>query len=308
MKKNRLAAVLPAALLLLASCASPGAGKDYHTMYTGDGTNAPETVIITLPAETVIVTVPVEVTGAPETKAPEVTTGTAVITDAPVTEATTAPVETAEPSLLTVKYETAVKDLGSGSSATYIYPVISGLSSETVATKLNSNLSNLAEFDFIADEHCKDYSEKIKNGNKVAYKVTSCDVTRVTSTLISVRMTAEYTVTGSDKVELIFAHYMSLTTGKEIKSKDVFSNFAKILDQLEATKNKTGASGNFDSSTDISGIIKQYRAGIAYNTYPVTYLTGSELVIAVSSAGQSGGYAEYSIPLSSIGDCFKITF
>ncbi|MCQ2426964.1 MAG: hypothetical protein MJ137_00995 [Clostridia bacterium] len=308
MKKTITACILLAAMLSAASCASPGSGNVYHTLYTGDGTRSPETVYITLPPETVIITVPVPVTREPDTGTGESVPVTAPVTESPVT----GPSEssgTESVSTVMVTMETAVKDLGGGSKATLKYPSLKGLSSETVENKLNSQLAVIAEYDFIADEHCKDYADRIAEGKKVTYSVKDCDVTKITGLLISVRWTAEYSVGDAEPTLLIFTHYMNVSTGKEIKAKDIFSDFGSILTLLENGKmTPVYSAPGFETSTDMAAMIKQYRAGLAYNIFPATYVSGDSLFVAVTAGGTAGGYAEYKIPLSSVSDYLKITF
>ena len=305
MKKTAFAAAAAAAMIFLASCAGPGSGKEFHTLFSGEGTRAPETVIVTLPPETVIVTVPVPagtatppedtatpVTSERGTSAPENTSGT------PGTSPSGAAFEIADSTL----------SLGGSSSAALKYPVFSELPSETVRKKLNEQLAEMAKFDFQYNERCKDYQDRIAEGQKVVYRTLSCDVTFMNDAFISVRWSAEYTAGNSDPLPLVFAHYMNLSTGKEIKPKDLFSDIGSVLDLLAAGKMKlVESTKNFASELDLELAVKQFRAGISYNTYPVTYMTGEGLVLIVSLDNPAGDFGEYFADFGSVGKYLKVT-
>ena len=303
MKKTALAAAA-AFLLLFASCAEKGSDKEFHTMFTGEGTRAPETVIVTLPPETVIVTVPV----------PQGTTGPEEsLTDATADTGSSVPVETTGTpgtSSAAVVYTVAdsTLSLGGTSSAGLKYPVFSGLQSDTVQKKLNEQLADMAKYDFQYNERCKDYPDRIAEGQKVVYRTLSCDVTFMNDAFVSVRWSAEYTAGNSDPLTLVFAHYMNLSTGKEIKPKDIFSDIGSVLDLLASGKMKLGESTkNFSAEVDLGLAVKQFRAGISYNTYPVTYMTGEGLVIIISLDNPAGDYGEYFADFGSVGNYLKVT-
>ena len=305
-KKCRAACAAPAAallllLIILSGCSGGGDGRELHTMVAGEGTRTPETVIVTVPGETVIVTV--YVSGGPGTSSPA-TPGVTSPEDTGGESGTSA--DTAAPEY-TWKTVTATKDLGSGSRALFIYPEVEGMASANIQSKLNTLMAQIAEYDFTANESCKDYADRIAAGSKVNYETKSCDVTYAGNGIMSVRTAAEYTVSGADPVLLAFVHILNTSTGKEIKPKDLYSDFGGLLDLLASGgMTKIYATEGYDSAADLDGTVVQYRARMAYGVYPPVYFTADSAVLIMALEQQKSGYAEYSAPLRQAGKFFKI--
>ena len=295
---------------LLCGCASPAPEREVHTLFPGNGTYAPQTVYVTLPPETVYVTVPVTGGGADETSAEPVQVTEPVVTTSPETTA----VQTEQTEQISnVSYviaENSIKlDSAGNCRAVLRYPRLSGMENTAVETKINTLFGQITEVDFTTNENCKDYKEKIQSGLTVGYQITECDVTLLSPVMISVRWRAEYTSSDAEeKTCLSFAHTVNLSTGKEIKTKDVFSDFVSVLDLIAKGKaTRTRATDGFDSRTDLQTLIANYKTRVAYFVYPPVCFSEESLIVILQSEAKYGGWAEYSIPLDQIGSFLKIT-
>ena len=304
--KKRQIAIAAAGLLLLTGCANGSGGREVHTLYPGNGTYAPQTVYVTLPPETVYVTVPVTVTDEPEQSA----TVEPDATSSPETAEQTS-VETAPQSGISYEISETVKKLDNAgkSTATLRYPKLSGLASATVEEKINTLLYQMTEVDFTTSEYTKDYAEKIAAGVTVKYEVTDCAVTLASSALICVRWRAEYTSSdAAETVRLAFARVLNPSTGKEIKPKDIFTDFPKILDMISAGQAvRSAVTEGFDSRNDLSSLIANYKTRVAYSVYPPVCFTADSLIVVLQSDGAAGGWAEYTFPLDSVRGYLKVT-
>ncbi len=303
--KKRQIAIAAAALLLLTGCANGSGGREVHTLYPGNGTYAPQTVYVTLPAETVYVTVPVTATEEPEqtgTVEPEATSS-------PETAAETA-AETSAPSGISYVISETVKKLDNAgkSTSTLRWPQLSGLASPSLEEKINTLLYQMTEVDFTTSEYTKDSSEKIAAGVTVKYEVVDCSVTLASSSLICVRWRAEYSTSdSSETVRLAFARVLNPSTGKEIKPKDVFTDFPKILDMISAGQaERTAVTEGFDSRNDLASLVANYKTRVAYSVYPPVCFTSDSLIVVLQSDGAAGGWAEYRFPLDLVRGYLKV--
>ena len=279
-----------------------GKGGEVRTLFAGDGTEEVRTVIVTFPPETVIVTVPVGVTD-------EATDPGTV--DIPETDVTTAGPEVTEKPGEGYEYtmHTYERSLGGGSTASFTYPRISGMANETLQTKINTLLGDITEYDFTSAEFSKDYADSIASGVTVGYRVDECDVTFINSAFMSVRWRVSYTRSNADEAyRTAFVHHINLSTGKEIKTKDIFSDFYTVLDLLEGGKmTRVESTDGFDSRSDFSSLMKNMRARVPYSVFPPVYFTPDTLCVIVCSEHQSGGWAEYSVPLADVRHCLKVS-
>ncbi len=293
-------------LLTLCSCSFSDSGRTIHTLHPGDGITEPETVIVTVPGETVIVTVPVhEGTTSPETQADD--TNPVSVTTGAVT--TSAPSTSLKPEFGYVLI-TDSKNLGKESMATLIYPALQNTGNAEIENKVNELLADIAFNDFTGNENCKDYEDKIASNITVSYTVTACDVKLCSPAFMSVRFEAEYTLSdSSDKYNFIYTHTINLSTGKEIKTKNLFRDFGSILTMLEEGKLTRGASTqDFDTLVDMKDTIARLRSGIAYGTLPKVYFTEDKLYVIIELDQKLGGWAEYSVPLSQVSSYLAISF
>ncbi|MBO7376366.1 MAG: hypothetical protein J6V01_04595 [Clostridia bacterium] len=309
MKKTCL--VLSVLLILTAlaasGCTGREPGREVHTLYPGGGTYAPQTIYVTLPAETVIVTVPVTVTGEPETAGVTEPEQTSSPSETALTETgeTTLPVTV-------VSWEMAENPInldGAGKSrAELIYPKLSGMINTALEEKINTLFGQITEVDFTTNELCKDHMEKVLAGITVNYRITECTVTLFKESMISVMWKAEYTTSDSEeKTCLAFAHTVNLSTGKEVKAKDVFSDFASILDRISSGRiPRTGASEDFDSKNDLQQLVSNYKTRLAYSFYPPVCFTEDSVIVILQSEGKTGGWAEYTAKTSDVGGFMKI--
>lgn len=292
----------------MGSCSGSG-GKVYHTMFEGTSASPdPETVIVTVPVS-VIVTVPVE----PSTLAP--VSDHPVSTDAPATAdaKTTEEATTAEPvEVLNFDYEivTEEKNIGgqSGGSSKMIlrYPKISGLSNEKTETKVNSLLGQIAE----AKCNAKNSGSSDKVG--IVIEVTKSEVTFINANIMSVRNEGKVSFTdGSAGEEFVFCNVINLSTGKDIAPKNVYTTegFAKVMELFKSGA-FTGVRTNADMEKNVTKaeMMAPYKDYETYSSnYPPTYFTDKALVICVAAEAGYGYWAEYSVPLDKVSDCFRIS-
>ncbi len=295
--------------LAAAGCVEREPEREVHTLYPGGGTYAPQTIYVTLPVETVIVTVPVTVTAEPETAGatePEQT-----LTPPPETSAAETAEETTVPVTVvswTMEENSILLDGAGKSRAQLRYPKLSGMINTALEEKINTLFGQITEVDFTTNELCKDHMEKVRAGITVNYRITECTVTLFKASMISVMWRAEYTTSDTEeKTCLAFAHTVNLSTGKEVKTKDVFSDFASILDRISSGKiPRTGASEDFDSKNDLQQLVSNYKTRVAYSFYPPVCFTEDSVIVILQSEGKTGGWAEYTAKTSDVSDFMKI--
>lgn len=294
--------------ITLGSCSGTGT-KVYHTLYEGTSADpTPETIIVTVPV-TVIVTVPVEIT----------TSGLITLkptdTDAPVTTAaaTTVPDTTAEPiDVVDFKYEIVSEEKilgtqgGHTSKMILRYPRISGLSSEATQNKVNTLLGQIAE----AKCSAKNTGATDKAG--IIIEVTKSEVTFINGKILSVRNEGKVSYTDDTVGEyFVYCNVINLTTGKDVAPKNIYTvdGFANVLELFKNGK-FSGVRTNADMEKNMTktDMVAPYKDYVTYSTnYPPTYFTEDKLVICVAADASYGYWAEYSIPLSQVKDCFKIS-
>ena len=290
MKKRVLCGVI-ALLLLCGLCACGTAAPTVHTLHPGDGSRAPETVIVTVPGDTVIVTVPVVVTGTPVTTPdPEDTGETPVASDG-----------------LSYVMKNETRKLGNGSFANLTYPQLQNTGNAVAETNSNLLLAEVSMKLLSSNDVTKDYNDRVKAGSKVTFTVTDCTVTVCTPALCSVRFTATYLVDSGTPRSLIYTYLLNPSTGSEIKAKNVFSNFGGVLDQFEQDKmQQIYATDGFDKNFKKADWIKYYRDNILYKFTPSVYFTPDSLVVIAELSGSQGGWAEYSVALDTVAGVVKV--
>ena len=282
---------------MAASCAvGGGGGRVVHTIFAGTGTLAP------VPTETETITddESVDISGTTETSG-EVTGSSG----GDITTTTTGEVppvtgeDTTPPPVVDYNYEvvTSTQDLGSGgalkSTKTLRYPRISGLDATAVQNKINTLLANIAEAKFSV--YVTNVAELIADGAGVDYEITKSEITYLGNNILSARSegTVKYSGNTNEKdFEFIYCNFVNLSTGKELKSKDIYSDFGSILDMLGS-----GAFTKINDASDegIEAFIKEYKANMVYNIYPDAYFTADALVIVVDET-----LAEYSISFDKV--------
>lgn len=313
-ERIRVIAVLLASLavaLCFASCALGGGdGRDVHTMFEGTGTLAPLTAAPTQPPVTTspVITGAATTASAGDTTADPGTLPPDITTAAPETEPeTTVPVE-----IVTYDYDvvTVNADIGTlgtlKSTKTVRYPKITGLADTAIQDKINTLLVQIADAEF--QKSVSNVDEYLTNGVTIRYEVTKTAVTYMGNNLLSVR--SEGTVKYSDSADtekFIYCNIINLSTAKDIKLSNVYSDFGKVMTLFTggSFSRISGMSG-LESNVDRKTMMDQYKYYNLYNIYPETYFTSDSLVIVVEVASQYGYVAEYSVPLTALGGCLAL--
>ncbi len=281
------------AALTLVSCrrAEP---DDKHSLVVGvdiltdDATTAPDPVSIpesdTSPA-------------SPDSSSP--ITESSPVTQKPQTEETTEIVDVVSYEYDVVLSELKLADVGSQQSRRILrYPKLTGLSNESMQTKINELLEEIALSEF--KNRLLGLEEYTKSGVAVTYEITSSQVTYLGGNLLSVRSEGGISYSdGADTVRFVYANTINLNTGKNLSQKKLYSDFEglKRLFEAGAFKQISGAD-NITSSISLADMMSQYSLWELYNTYPVTYFTSTELIISVELTSKLGGFAEFSLPLT----------
>ena len=323
--KKSLLALLPALLLILGGCSSEKA-PEYHTMFEGTLTQSPaQTVIVTVPT-TVIVTVYRDETapgpGDITTSVPgDVTTAPGTGTEPVVTTTPETTAEPTEPDLISTKIIGSETDLGSKGSAKakmiLRYPELSGMKSESIQTKVNTLLSQ------IADVRCRNFingvDDFLSSGISVTLDVTSCEVTFINSSIMSVKSSGKVSYSDSRAdVNFMYCNIINLSTGKDIALKNIYCStgadgknvltFGQIIDLFTNGQfTAVSADKNINTKAKRQEIISQYSDYADYATYPQTYFTGDSLCICIDVGSEYGDWAIYSIPLSTVSPLLKIS-
>ena len=311
MKIIPLTCALALCAALLASCYDASFGDGYRTMPLGTGTNAPVLEVTeppesTSPAEDIIEAP--EVTGAPSVT-DEVTTSAPDVTKAPDTTA-----EETEPSVI-VNYEfdviEEVRDLGTTGgkkcTATLRYPALTGLEDKEMQAKVNEYIAEIASSKY--NNRLPNASELISAGTAVSYEITETSVTFLGGDLLSVRSVGriDYADDTADE-QFVYCNNISLSKGRDIKLKNTYSDFGRIMDIFIAG-GFTQISGDSTLSSDLSysQLMEQYKLFAQYGTYPETYFTGDSLVLVIETNRDHGFFAEYSIALTAVNDHLLIS-
>ena len=282
-----------------ASCGLGGGGRTVHTIIAGTGTLSPDTEDTTESAA-----VP-EDTTVPEDTSVETDVQSSDSVPTESSEAITTTGDETLPPAADYEYEviTSSSDLGSNggvkSTKTLRYPKIGGTGSETIENKINTLLANIAEAKFSV--RVTNVAELLADGTGIQYEVTKSEVKYLGNNILSVRSEGRvaYSGNGAGKDEkFIYCNFVNLSTGKELKSKDIYSDFGAILDMLgSGTFTKiSGEDGGLDE------FIREYRANMVYNVFPEAYFTADSLVIALDGAS-----AEYAIPLDKVNACLAVS-
>ncbi len=302
LKKTISFVCLAALVCALSSCALFSTdGRQMQTLHSGE-TRPPiphETTSAVISSDT---TVPDNTTVPDETTAPNTD-----VTTAPTSDVTTAPDETtANVDIITYDFEviTVVEDLGSGgsgkSSRTLRYPKLTGLSNETIQTKLNDALASLADIEF--DAKITNVEEDIAAGLTVKYEVTDTAVTYLGNNLLAVRSSAKVVYSdGSGDNEFAYSYLFNLSTGKTVSMAKLYSDFGSVMSLFNAG-DFTQISGKTDVTKDVSlsEMMEQYKNYKLYSTYPDSYFTPTHLVLIIELNAMAGYYAEFSVPLEKV--------
>ncbi len=309
-----ICAVLAVILLgtALGSC-SVRTGKTFRTMFEDTETKSPpETVIVEVPV-TVIVTVtvegatsvvPVVVTGTP---------GTSGVTESPVTTGavTSEPVQVSSLTFETVEDERTVASSGGKSSTMLLrYPRIGGMTNSSVQDKVNSLLVQIAEVRCGA--RMNGAEEALKAGTVTTLEVVKCEVTFVNANILSVRSAGQITYSdGTETEKFIYCNVVNLSTGKDIAPKNIYTQdgFAKVLDLFRSGAfSAVSVAPGLETAKTRDELVAQYRDYVQYSTmYPATYFTADSLCICIEVESAYGYWAEYSVPLDRVADCFRIS-
>lgn len=296
-EKIRLIAVLIAVLICgvsVASCASgKSGGRVIHTIFAGTGTTVPA------PESTPGVTVsPVTTAGSGDESSVPVGSDTGSDTTISGETSTSVPETSSASPDMTYDCEivTVTEELGSAgglkSVRTLKYPKIGGLSDGAIQDKVNTLIANIADAKF--GVYVTNVAELLKDGTGVDYKVTETAVTYLGNNILSLRSagTVQYSGKSQEKENFIYCNFINLSTGKELKSKTVYSDFGAVLDMLGSGV-FTRISGSGDDG--LADFIKLCKANIAYGVYPETYFTADSLVIVIDET-----LSEYSVPLDKV--------
>ncbi len=302
LKKTISLVCLAALVCSLSSCALlAGDERQMQTLHSG------ETRPI-IPYDTTDVLMVPDTTAPDDTTLPaETTAPDTAETTTPMSETTTPNAETtANVDIITYDFEviTVVEDLGTGgsgkSSRTLRYPKLTGLSNETMQTKLNEALASLADIEF--DEKVTNVEEDIAAGLTVKYEVTDTAVTYLGNNLLAVRSSAKVVYSdGSGNNEFAYSYLFNLSTGKTVSMAKLYSDFGSVISLFKAGDFKQ-ISGKSDLTKDISlsEMMEQYKNYKLYSTYPDSYFTATDLVLIVELNAISGYYAEFSVPLEKV--------
>ncbi len=306
--------LLTLALIVSLICACyPIAGDDgYRTMPLGTGTEAPaflETEPSTEPD-----TESDETTLTPDfTEAPEVTDDPA-ISDTP--DNTTSPDTSAEdtdvPAIpVTYEYDVISNTIDLGQTggkkcqAIIRYPALTGLDDASKQEKINEYLMQSADFAY--QNRLPNASELISSGNAVNYEVTSTTVTYMGNGILSVR--SEGVIDHANDINdenFAYCIIISLSTGRDIALKKIYSNFGTVMNLFTSGKFKQiSGDPSLTSSMSLEQLMERYKYYSQYGTFPETYFTEDSLVLIVETDRENGFFAEFSIPLDEINDCLS---
>lgn len=230
-----------------------------------------------------------------------VTEPPAVSDTKPVTEETTQKVDVLNYDYEVKLVDEVIAEAGSQKSRKILrYPQLTGLSNETMQTKINELLGEIAAVEF--KNRLLGLEEYTKSGVAVKYEITDSTVTYLGGNLLTVR--SQGTVSYSDETprqNFVYANVINLSTGRNVSQKTLYSNFGEIKKLFEGGRFKQiSGTDRLLTLTSLTDIMSAYSLYELYNTYPETYFTPKELVISVELSANLGGYAEFSIPLSEV--------
>ncbi len=217
----------------------------------------------------------------------------------PITEETTQIVDIVHYDYDTVVLDEVLAEVGSQKSRKILrYPKLTGLSNPDMQTKINELLGEIAASEF--KNRLLGLDEYTKNGITVKYEITSSTVTYLGGNLLAVRSEGELSYSDDTaNVNFVYANVINLSTGRNISQKKLYSDFGALRELFENGKFKQiSGNSNIQSSISLSDMMTQYSMYELYNTYPDTYFTPSELVIVIELTSNLGGFAEFSLPLS----------
>ena len=223
-----------------------------------------------IPEETTIPEVPETTATIFEETTAEIVVTTEVETQK---EETTVAEETTAEAPIIVTYEYDViedkRELGEISGKKYYavirYPAIKGLEDAKIQEKINTTVMQQAVVKY--ENKLPNASEIISSGVAVSYEIISSEITYMGNGLLSARSEGmiDYADDTND-VKFVYSIVIDLSTGREITTKKIYSDFGNIITLFTSGKFKQiSGEDSLLSSLSLEKLMENYKYYAQYN-------------------------------------------
>lgn len=185
------------------------------------------------------------------------------------------------------------------------YPELSGMENEEIQSDVNAIMRDMAERMFILS--VPDVDIYIIEDTLFNYEVSSCEVTYLSNSFISVKSSVYSMTSVSSYPDCpVYTVNIDLERAEIIDESDVFADFNEITSRF--------LSGDFTmvygmegllSETSYKDMILQYKSD--YASYPDIYFTPDALVICIDLVPALESSAGFAIPLSEVNDLLAVS-